>query len=220
MVPAAQIALFGHRSGHGVTLLVTVRDPPPRSGWLDELGRLKGGWVVGLGVARCAPHGPVQNCLLADVLSDLLQFRTRRSIPCNRWAERLLAGKVAFLDAQASDGDCALAFQEADHRRDAHMHMVRHQMPFKNLAFLLPRANPWKIWPKLTACLPEDCFLPPFWHEHRMVLASPIWNGRGSGNALTLNPPHRWSSSHLRKIILAERSNLFKSYWSNQWLAH
>ena len=28
---------------------------PPRSGWLDELGRLKGGWVVGLGVARCAP---------------------------------------------------------------------------------------------------------------------------------------------------------------------
>jgi hypothetical protein len=29
---------------------------PPQSGWLDELGRLKGGWPVGLGVARCAPH--------------------------------------------------------------------------------------------------------------------------------------------------------------------
>jgi sugar lactone lactonase YvrE len=29
---------------------------PPQSGWLDELGRLKGGWPVGLGVARCAPQ--------------------------------------------------------------------------------------------------------------------------------------------------------------------
>ena len=33
----------------------TVRHPP-RSGWLDELGRLKGGWAKGLGVARCAPY--------------------------------------------------------------------------------------------------------------------------------------------------------------------
>ena len=32
----------------------TVRHPP-QSGWLDELGRLKGGWFSGLGVARCAP---------------------------------------------------------------------------------------------------------------------------------------------------------------------
>ena len=29
---------------------------PPRSGWLDELGRLKGGWSADLGVARCAPY--------------------------------------------------------------------------------------------------------------------------------------------------------------------
>jgi hypothetical protein len=28
---------------------------PPQSGWLDELGRLKGGWGNGLGAARCAP---------------------------------------------------------------------------------------------------------------------------------------------------------------------
>ena len=33
---------------------VQVRHPP-RSGWLDELGRLKGGRAMGLGVARCAP---------------------------------------------------------------------------------------------------------------------------------------------------------------------
>jgi hypothetical protein len=29
---------------------------PPRSGWLDGLDRLKGGWSVGLGVAPCAPY--------------------------------------------------------------------------------------------------------------------------------------------------------------------
>jgi Tol biopolymer transport system component len=35
---------------------------PPRSGWLDELGRLKDGRAMGLGVARCAPYWTVQNC--------------------------------------------------------------------------------------------------------------------------------------------------------------
>jgi hypothetical protein len=35
--------------------------PPPRSGWLDELGRPKGGWTKGLGVARCAPYCSLQN---------------------------------------------------------------------------------------------------------------------------------------------------------------
>ena len=39
----------------------TVRHPP-RSGWLDELGRLKDGRSLGLGVARCAPYWVVQNC--------------------------------------------------------------------------------------------------------------------------------------------------------------
>ena len=34
--------------------LLAVRHPP-RSGWLDELGRLKGGRTMGLGVAHCAP---------------------------------------------------------------------------------------------------------------------------------------------------------------------
>ena len=35
---------------------------PPRSGWLDELGRLKDGRSMGLGIARCAPYWVVQNC--------------------------------------------------------------------------------------------------------------------------------------------------------------
>src|SRR5262249_26030119 len=43
--PAADLAEFSGEVRH-----------PPQSGWLDELDRLKGGWPVGLGVARCAPQ--------------------------------------------------------------------------------------------------------------------------------------------------------------------
>jgi len=32
-----------------------------------------------------------------------------------------------------------------------------------------------------------------------------------------LNPPHRRSSSHLRRILLPARSNLFQPHRSNQW---
>jgi len=39
--------------GQSVSLLRQVR-PPPHSGWLDQLGRLKGGRGMGLDVARCA----------------------------------------------------------------------------------------------------------------------------------------------------------------------
>ena len=61
--------------------LLEVRHPP-RSGWLDELGRLKGGWAKGLGVARCAAllvsselsACSIRSFLLADVIADLLQF--------------------------------------------------------------------------------------------------------------------------------------------------
>jgi len=47
-----------------------------------------------------------------------------------------------------------------------------------------------------------------------------VWSpdGIGSGKTLPSNPPPRWSSNHLRRILLAERSNPFQSHWSNQWL--
>src|SRR5204863_3198987 len=48
---------------------------------------------------------------------------------------------------------------------------------------------------------------------------SPISNGIGSDKALTLSSPYG-SSSHLRRILLRERSNLFESHWSNQWLTN
>jgi hypothetical protein len=54
----------------------TVRHPP-QSGWLDELGRLKGGWCDRLGVARCAPYChvgiPVEH--VQDVIQIVMMFR-------------------------------------------------------------------------------------------------------------------------------------------------
>jgi hypothetical protein len=85
------------------------------------------------------------------------------------------------------------------------------------MAFLLPGQRV-EDYTKLPACLPEDGLPTPFGHENYVILGSPISNGIGSGKALPLNPPPRWSSSHLRTILLPERSNLFQSHWSNQWL--
>ena len=50
---------------------------PPRSGWLDELGRLKGGWSVGLGVARCAPYWLIQNCPTAPSAASCSRMYVR-----------------------------------------------------------------------------------------------------------------------------------------------
>jgi len=42
---------------------------PPQSGWLDELGRLKGGRAVGRDAARCASSFQLQNCPLPSAAS-------------------------------------------------------------------------------------------------------------------------------------------------------
>src|SRR6516225_10716277 len=58
------------------------------------------------------------------------------------------------------------------------------------------------------------------WVRTQRGTCSPTWSGLGFDKHLTLILLTSWSSSHLRRIILPERSNLFKSHWSNQWLAH
>jgi hypothetical protein len=53
----------------------------------------------------------------------------------------MFARKIPLLAAQPGDGNRTLPFEKPDHRshrmlrrnRDAHMHMVRHQMPFHSL---------------------------------------------------------------------------------------
>jgi hypothetical protein len=76
--------------------------------------------------------------------------------------------------------DRALAFQEphnACHRklrgdRDKHMNVIRHQMPFLDLAVLLGGKAMKHIF-KLFADGAKKSFLSVFWREHYMIFAFP-----------------------------------------------
>ena len=58
--------------------------------------------------------------------------------------------------------------------RDAHVHVVRHQVSLHDLAFLLFRQR-MENRAQLTADAPENGFTPPFGHEHYVILAT--WAG-------------------------------------------
>src|SRR5260221_5095053 len=164
---------------------------PPQSGWLDEWGRLKGGHLLSLGVAlkrACINSSKlsvlsIRGFLLADVLADLLEFKADCG-HCVAAGPEMLARKIPLLATQPGNGDRALPLQKPDHRRyrvlggnrDTHVHMVRHQMPFENLALLLLGQRMENL-PQMTARLPEYHFAPSLGHEHNMVLAVPFGMG-------------------------------------------
>jgi hypothetical protein len=165
------------------------------------------------------PACAIRALLLADVLADLLQFESHRGNGIASGPE-MLTREIPFLAAQTGNCDRTLPLEKPDHRRDrvfgrncdAHVHLVWHEMPFKNLAFLLPRQRVEDL-SQLATRSARRSLSAAVWARTQRDTCSPIWNGIGSGKALTLNPPHRWSSSHLRRILLPERSNLFKSHW-------
>jgi hypothetical protein len=129
------------------------------------------------------PACTIRALLLADVLADLFQFESDRrngiaSVP------EMLAREVSLLAAQTGNCDRTLPFEKPNHRRDrvfgrncdAHVHMVWHNMPCKNLAFLLPRQRVEDL-SQLATRLPEDHFPPPLGHEHNVILAVPFGMG-------------------------------------------
>src|SRR5918995_3459476 len=125
----------------------------------------------------------IRALLLADVLADLFQFKPdgRNGVAPG---PEMLAREISFLAAQPGNRNRTLPFKKPDHRRyrvlgrngDAHVYMVWHEMPFQNLAFLLPRQRMENL-PQMPARLPEDCFPPPLGHEHNMILAVPLGMG-------------------------------------------
>jgi hypothetical protein len=68
--------------------------------------------------------------------------------------------------------------------RNADVHMVCQEVPFDDLALLLPGQSVENL-PQLTARLPEDCFAPPLGVRIRRDTCSPISNGIGFGKAQT-----------------------------------
>src|SRR3954469_25572543 len=57
-----------------------------------------------------------------------------------------------------------------------------------------------------------------------MITSEGLWVGRDEWDRLwsrsDIRSSFRCSSSHVRRILLPERSNLLKSHWSNQWLTN
>src|SRR3954447_1892671 len=90
---------------------------------------------------------------------------------------------------------------------------------------VLPRSGILSAAPKHGILVPiADAFariLPcgAAWARTPHDTCSPTWSGIGSDKHPTLDLLH-WSSSHVRRILLPERSNLLKSHWSNQWLTN
>ena len=163
---------------------------PPQSGWLDELGRLKGG--RGRGSRRRALRvlfhaselsATIRDILLADVLAHLLQLEPYSGHRVAASPE-VFAGEVPLLSGKPCDGNRTLPFQETDHRgdwmlrwnRDAHVDVVRHEVPLHDLAFLLFRQSV-EDRAQLAADIPKDCFPPSFGHEYNVVLAVPLGVG-------------------------------------------
>ena len=96
------------------------------------------------------------------------------------------------------------------------MYMIRHEMPFYNLAFLLPCSGV-EDRSQLPPRLPKKWLSVFAWARTPQATCSPIWNGLGSDKAfnILLIVGHQ---ATLRRSILPERSNLFQSHWWNQWL--
>src|SRR5487761_794099 len=83
--------------------------------------------------------------MLANGAANFCEFNPDRGngVPTS---PQVLADEIPFPAIQSGHSDGALPFQKPDHRShrvlggncDADMHMVRYQMPFENLALLLP----------------------------------------------------------------------------------
>jgi len=144
-----------------VTHRIVVSQTPPAKRVACWVGPPQRRLAIGLGVALKRaldndselPACSIRVVLFADVLADLLQFKPDRGDGVAAGPE-MLTRKIPLLATQPGNGDSALPFQEPDHRshrvlggnRNAHVHMVRHEVPFDSLhSFCLARA--WKICP-------------------------------------------------------------------------
>jgi hypothetical protein len=129
------------------------------------------------------PTRSIRVLLLADVLADLLQFKPDRGDGVATSPE-MLARKISLFAAQPGNGDRALPFEEPNYgcdrvlrgNCDAHVYMVRHEVPFNNLTLLLPSQGV-ENQSQMTARLAEDRFPPPLGNKHNMVLAVPFRMG-------------------------------------------
>ena len=122
---------------------------------------------------------PIRTFLLADVLADLLQLEAHGGHGVSTGPE-MLAREIPLFATQAGHRYGALPFQKSDHRGDrifwgngnTHVHVVRYQVSFYDLALLLP-CQRVKDFSQLAARLAKQHPASPFGHKHHMVLTVP-----------------------------------------------
>jgi hypothetical protein len=164
-------------------------DTPRRAGGLMSWAASK---AVGRGSRRRALRASletlelsvtIRGILLADVLADLLQLEPYRGHSVAACPE-VFSGEIPLLAGKPGNGNRTLAFQETDHGgdrvfgrdRDAHVHVVWHQVSFHDLALLL-LCQRVEHWTQLTPDIPKDGFPPSFGYENNVVLAVPLGVG-------------------------------------------
>ena len=122
----------------------------------------------------------IRALLFADVFANLFQFEPDSGNSVTPGPE-MLPRKVSLFAAQSGDGNRTLSLQKPNHGcdwmlwwdGDAHMHVVRHEMPFDDLASLL-FGQGVENSPQLLSYSPINDFPASFGHEHDMVLAVPF----------------------------------------------
>jgi len=120
------------------------------------------------------PAVSIRFFLFADVLADLLQLEPDGGHGIATSPE-VLAREITLLAAQSGYRDGAFPFQKPDHRgdrvlggnRDAHMHVIRHQMAIENLALFLPGQR-MEDFSQVPTRLPEQHFAPSLRASHIM----------------------------------------------------
>ncbi len=155
---------------------------------------------MGLGVARCAPYSSLQNCPrfhprppARGCIGVPVPVRTRpwtRRSRGPRSAHR--RSSVSFPHSRAmaialfpSRNPITEATGCLRRNRDAHVHMVRHQVSLQNLAFLLFRQR-MENRAQLPADIARRSLSVAVWARILRDTCSPIWNGLGSDKRLTL----------------------------------
>jgi hypothetical protein len=143
------------------------------------------------------PAGTIRGFLFADVLADLLQFEPARGHRITA-GPAVFAGEVSLLSAHTHNRDGALPLQEPDHGGDrvfgwyryAHVHMIRHPVPFHDLAFLLLRQRV-EDGSQLLASLAEDYFPSSFGNQDHMGYLQSVAFGVRIDGAITAPRPQR-----------------------------
>jgi hypothetical protein len=98
------------------------------------------------------------------------------------------------------------------------MNVIGHQMPFDNATFFLSRQL-MKNWTQCFTNSSKECLATILRNENDMIFAIPLRMGQAVVSSRHIDFPLMMTIHQAtQENDMLERSKLFKSHWSNQWL--